>query len=635
MNQSLGDVPSAMGSWDAAIIVQSVVRMYLSRKLFIGMMLRESIKEPIVVEEAPQKYDSFGINNTSGDESWEQEAAEENFIDDHQEPQEPEETGKAWSGEVEEYDDVAPIDAPQDQVASDTSDGVVEGVIADDVVADTPQDVTVFDCVEETVPDPTSEYEKSNADNPSPRPALSGINSLVDDSNMAPHQQYFQYQSATDYGVVLQNQEDQPPNIPKRGFFAGLACKFDDAVMDAMGKVQAVVTCSAMVEPGNYASAGGLAEAFEAEQFKMDNGVMFAASSEVQSQQDEGMQDKYNEQIKAHQQQDLFVDQAPPQTQYVNDYHFNHHLQMGWIALDQGCPYCSSQLMKSPNGPNHCLACGPILSQQVVNTDAAPPAVDANPFSALGDFTAVNNSVTPMTVPANPAIISQVQQPVHDRQYDFDPRVESAPTPTEHQIAVANQALVMQNTAHIQNQLQSMQIDPPMRPEWEQDADDGKENSAGDPNVSKQLNEAKMRIEDAKKFILSRTRTRVPPTSSLQSMQMYNSGDHLQVFRPHTSMMTPVSNQVAGQPMVTSYTPGAQSVGNCGPQTYLVTSPVRAPPTPEMRVMGSLMSPGTDSNDNVLEKMAQVGTEPPMSEMTHSEHDGYRTPQMPGKYFFA
>lgn len=282
-------------------------------------------------------------------------------------------------------------------------------------------------------------------------------------------------------------------------------------------------------------------------------------------------------------------------------------------------------------------------------------------------------------------------------QFSFNPpsvssaqlREASAATPTQEMIAAQQLQLQMMQAAHIQNQMQLLAL--ATRNSFAQ-GDDAKENAPGDAN--KQLEDAKNRIEDAKQFIMSRNANRMnmPPVHNMTpfgvrpQMSMTPSG-----VGPQMSMMTPsgvrpqmsmtpsgareqmlmisLSGQAnALQSAINNLTPGGQSVqsfqpGSVGvqggasifrPQPNFTPSShqIRAP-TPEMRAKGSLMSPGTDTNDEVANKMVannsntaaaeqmsvmaahgEVSSNPAV-ESGEPQNDGYLTPEMPGRYFFA
>ncbi|KAL7537005.1 hypothetical protein ACHAXR_010530 [Thalassiosira sp. AJA248-18] len=742
---SVGEFTHGMGSWEAAIIIQSFARRFLAKKVFLGMMLRESNRDyhqdevAEVAAEEPAGFESLGINNPTGNED------EENW----------ENAPQDVSGEmVQDVDaQAANADPPENGTCFVTEDNsqVDNNAMTKCVSGEEVQDGAEFERAQATTADAPENGTRFVTED----------NSLVDNNAMTKLQE----QEVPMSGSGAQDVQNRAV-APARGFFAEIACKFDDAVTEAMGKVQSVVTCS-MTEPNSFIE-GNLAEAFEAEQFKMGNCSFSDQPSSGQvkygsvqsSSFGQDTQDKYNGQIKFLTMNGWRVANAscnrcnrafmirpedgqmmcaacddiesgpeqtnvpatahphPPQPEHVANppvqiqqsvvnhvvnqvapsdlfsIEMNHRIQMGWVAMNHGCPYCNAQLMRKPNdNMDHCLACGPIDAQPI-NTAAAPsmPPTGAN-YTSLGamsnatpnanplsDITAVHyGSATPSVAPSSmPMPASQGHSmysqapPVH---HYADPREESASTPRDYQGIAPNQIQMMQDSRqhlqshqmtpnqmnqlqmmqdsrqHLQSHMQTMQI-APRRDEWAHGADETKENVAGDANVSAQINDAKLRIEDAKKFIMSRSSRRMPPPSNMPPftrMQNGTPGAQPNAFRPQMSMMTPVS-QAVQQPMVTSYTP----LGTFRPQMNMVTSPgsQRGVPTPQMREMGSLMSPGTDSNDDILQKIAHQGgvSHPQMSEMSPpgtqasdyhvdppgtDENDGYKTPQMPGKYFFA
>lgn len=231
---------------------------------------------------------------------------------------------------------------------------------------------------------------------------------------------------------------------------------------------------------------------------------------------------------------------------------------------------------------------------------------------------------------------------------NYDPREEGELTPKQHAVIAPNH-----------NQMMHMD-------KWAS-SDDAKENAPGDANRSRQLEDAKLRIEDAKKFIMSRNTRRATPTSQTARPPINNMtpGAQARSFRPLS--MTPgsqagyVQPRMSGTPrtraspqMKTMSGPGSQAnifrppvnLGTPGPQTYQnlgslmsqesetsCTSPgIEHTTTPGTRRANDarmsadgMMSPGAQRVNDDEKFMSTPGT----------QNSGYRTPQMPGKYFFA
>mmetsp|Transcript_39370 Transcript_39370/g.70882 ORF Transcript_39370/g.70882 Transcript_39370/m.70882 type:complete len:1285 (+) Transcript_39370:209-4063(+) len=488
------------------------------------------------------------------------------------------------------------------------------------------------------------------------------------------------------------------------------------------------------------------------------------------------------------------VNHAPPRPESVVANHaapsqlysieMNRRLQMGWLAINHGCPYCNSQLMRKPNdNMDHCLACGPIFAQPT-HTNVTPSMPTHTSYTPLGsrqsnvhqntntnplrDVAAAHYGAAadqtkstvmplmPRPMPTDqayptPTAYSQAPPPPHSAQ-NYHAREERAPTPRQHGVIAPNQVEMMQNahihmmqtastptqvqmmqkahnhmiqTASTPNQvqmmqrahnhmmqnastsnqahmmkdarslmmqmqqrnitpnhnqmMQMMQIAP--RDEWAQ-ADEAKENASGGANVSKQLDDAKLRIEDAKKFIMSRSSRRtMTPSSSvsmIHNMPPGHTGTQASTFRPQMRMspshgniqpmmshgniqpmmshgsIQPMMSHGNTQPMIRNMIPGhpGAQANIFRPQMNMMSAGSQAGTPQVMRQMGSLISDGEETNNVHSAQMSAAGahvaqmsimtpgtqTSAPIAQMSAtpgSQHDGFLTPEMPGRYFFA
>ncbi|KAL9181450.1 hypothetical protein ACHAXT_010255 [Thalassiosira profunda] len=390
--------------------------------------------------------------------------------------------------------------------------------------------------------------------------------------------------------------------VPSRGIFADMACKFDDAVTNAMGKVTKMMSCE-MDAPGGFPE--GFIDAFEAEQNRYDaasqayaqvskakyeaqimllnlrgwrisNGacdrcdkawmvnpedgtMLCAACDDVESLPFPTAApvavSPTAEELAPVQQPIAHTPAAMPN---LHDLEMERRLQMGWVATNAGCPHCFSKLVrKRGEEMDHCVSCGPIFTPQNQAMTPSMPALTAyTPQSAHPSIAATPNP--------NP-----VQAIAAKRSDDIslDPRRECAASPT---------------TSMEQNEDIQMQT-APVLPEA-----DAKENAPEAPaNVNDQLDEAKRRIEEAKKFILSRKKSSgIAPQQSLATRE------------PTGQTLSPFTN----------ITQEANVLG----------------PTPNVKAL-SLLSP----------KTAQSNTTPGTGRTLGTKGSGYATPQMPGRYFFA
>jgi hypothetical protein len=233
--------------------------------------------------------------------------------------------------------------------------------------------------------------------------------------------------------------------------------------------------------------------------------------------------------------------------------------------------------------------------------------------------------------------LTTVNGATHTSMHMHAPPATFAMTPKDQEIMAQIQMLNMQLSSN------QIQIANAAQNEGTHADDDTKEN-AGDTNVTKQLEDAKLRIEDAKRFIMSRSNRRaMSPMSNLPPM--INNHPGAQLVKPGMSMMTPTTVGIHPGALPG---PGAQS-GIFRKNSSMTGTPQRAP-TPEMRVMGSLMSAESDHNDEVSPKetaeadplppqdvspQAGPAVDPPMSSSPGMGEEGYASPKVPGRYFFA
>eukprot|EP00584_Thalassiosira_punctigera_P026545 CAMPEP_0172579308 /NCGR_PEP_ID=MMETSP1067-20121228/139178_1 /TAXON_ID=265564 ORGANISM="Thalassiosira punctigera, Strain Tpunct2005C2" /NCGR_SAMPLE_ID=MMETSP1067 /ASSEMBLY_ACC=CAM_ASM_000444 /LENGTH=1233 /DNA_ID=CAMNT_0013372023 /DNA_START=206 /DNA_END=3907 /DNA_ORIENTATION=- len=629
---------------------------------------------------------------------------------------------------------------------------------------------------------------------------------------------------------VLQKEKVLTPGA-NRGLFAKLACKFDDAVTDAMSRVHSIVTCNVSNEENGFES-GGFGDAFDAEHNDLlaapsncgevqyggqaapssvskydtqvmlltmrgwrvtnaschrcnkvlmmlpENGqVMCAGCDDVQvgpepmvipqypnvhpmhvapgqqhfahyapprPEHDANYAAQLSVANNAHMANQMPVPRAPPRPETVVNrppaprpefaishaatpsqlymIEMNRRLQMGWVAMNHGCPYCNSQLMRKPNDDiDHCLACGPIFTQpsQTIATPSMQSFTSSTPLGSrqvpLRDVTAshygaaaaqTKMTVEPPTMPktmnqAHPAPASskpplptsnvqdkknqafahnqaQMMQNAHNEmmmqsaRLSFDSQMMPPQAQMMQTVSTPSQLQMMQNAHNqmmmqsarlsfdyqmmqadstpshaqmMQNLMMQMQLDPnhnnhnqmtqvPSRDQQWAQGDDCKENESGGANVSasEQLEATKHRIEDAKKFIMSRSRSRaMTPLTGIPPM--YN--------------MAPGSVP-QGNPQMKNLNPA--QAGIFRPQPI----PQGAQASPQvMRQMGSLISPGEGPNSahgaqqmstatpTHMRKMmsneteSSVGAPAAAASTLGSQNDGYSTPEMPGRVFFA
>lgn len=527
--------------WRAAIAIQSVARMFLAKKLYLGMLFRESHEyqqdedalEETFAQATSDHFEPLGVNNPT--------------VEDYEE-------GDWATG--------GPGDAPAREHTNE--EWLVEDVTEEHVEdwAEDAEEQTNGEWADEEVQGPDGEYSPQES-----------VQEYAEEAHAPKTTQETESRNV----VVVQKNSRQPAAqpkqaraVPSRGLFAELACKFDDAVTDAIGKVHSIVTCST-----SAIGDGAFREAYDAEQFvgatnPAEEGIIAVSSDlghgpgvyeqkivalamrgwrvankgcprckkslmirpEDGQMMCAGCDDIEAEPVQTFAPPEQAAYHSPPRPErtaglpppppsppaeseagdsvsnLLYDLEMNRRLQLGWVAINKGCPYCSAQLMREPNeSMDHCLACGPIFENKSAVAEA----------------------------------MAQV------RRY---PTVSS-------------------NTVDV------------VAPDAE---DDAKENDA---KVSQQLVDARLRIEDAKQFILARSNRRMPPSAHTTSQPLANSG----VLRPQTNTST-------------------------GSDAF--------------RSMESLMTPETDASPHQTARMT-----PGTAATIRETGSGYRTPQMPGKFFFA
>lgn len=431
---------------DAAIITQSTTRGFLAKKQVLGLMFRE-YEEGTNLDE----FETLGVNNPT-EETDDDEKEEDNqyvVVDTSVDKQEDETISEPEMLEPE----------PQQEKKLESVDVQVQSEAAVQLAPVAPESESLetserFDTIDEMVIHDINQMK--NAISPVVQEMKKALNSSQ------------QKLSSTDVGKTAKS----------RGFFAELACKFDDAVSGALGRA---VSCN------------------------MDVDSMLGFGEEYDELIEQGRA-KYDAQLM------LLVMQ-------------------GWIDSHKPCPRCNKNFMLNPeDGDMMCAGCDDV---GMINPDLTPAETYAPPSSQL------------------------VAMPEHlGCHNDW---VDDAPVVTHHSPL-------------------------PVIHEWSH-ANDDMENSSGDANVSKQLQDAKLRIEDAKKFIVSRSSNnhRMTPTGAhtAASPSRYVLGN---MIPKH-----PASNKVSSPSYSQTYNNG----------------------------MGSLMS--AESN------MTPGGT----------PNSGYRTPVVPDKVFFV
>ena len=185
--------------------------------------------------------------------------------------------------------------------------------------------------------------------------------------------------------------------------------------------------------------------------------------------------------------------------------------------------------------------------------------------------------------------------------------------------------------------------------------DDSKENVHKDANASERLDDAMLRLKEAKMFIMSRAHRQLTPTSQTSTQLLINSmtpgaqsaslmsqvilsrqGYHTDSCFSRQASVAPEAqeNTSMHQLNIVDYPHGAKACV-ARPFQSVITSA-----SPQMlRGMGSLMSPETANNAHHADTMDVLPPEsqrsPQMCASNGTANSGYRTPQMPGRYFFA
>lgn len=233
------------------------------------------------------------------------------------------------------------------------------------------------------------------------------------------------------------------------------------------------------------------------------------------------------------------------------------------------------------------------------------------------------------------------------------------------QTASAPQVKMMQDARDLIMQMQQT----PLQNKMMIPAGEAKENSSQDINVSKQLNDAELRVADAKKFILSRKsrRATTPSERNMRIMKNWPLKTQVNTFKPQGNMSklsSPHEQQVFNPSTHTSIF--RSQIGTTpSSHTQHPINPGQAGTTPAgMRQMGSLISP-TEEPENTMTAQLSAAFAPNQMRMPHqsrahskpigvmtpdiqggahvsqisttpgSQQDGFLTPEMPGRYFFA
>jgi len=186
--------------------------------------------------------------------------------------------------------------------------------------------------------------------------------------------------------------------------------------------------------------------------------------------------------------------------------------------------------------------------------------------------------------------------------------------------------------------------------------DDAKENVHKDANAAERLDDAMFRVNEAKMFLMSRnSNRRITPTSQTSTQLLINGmapGAQSGSFMPQMILSTQGYHTDGCFSRQGSIAPGAQENISMHQSNIIayphgakecVTRPFQSVITsasPQMlRSMGSLMSPETANNAHHADEMILLppGSQhsPQMCASNGTANSGYRTPQMPGKYFFA
>ena len=378
---------------DAAIIIQSTTRGFLAKKQVLGLMFREYEEETNLDE-----FETLGVNNPTEETDDDEKEEDDQYVDVDISVDKQEDT-------ISEPEMLEP--EPQQEEKLESVDVHVQSEAAVQLAPVAPESESLetserFDTIDEMVIHDINQMK--NAISPVVQEMKKALNSSQ------------QKLSSTDVGKTAKS----------RGFFAELACKFDDAVSGALGRA---VSCN------------------------MDVDSMLGFGEEYDELIEQGRA-KYDAQLM------LLVMQ-------------------GWIDSHKPCPRCNKNFMLNPeDGDMMCAGCDDV---GMINPDLTPAETYAPPSSQL------------------------VAMPEHlGCHNDW---VDDAPVVTHHSPLPVMQAPV--DSAHC-NQAPVAPVDELSH------ANDDMENSSGDANVSKQLQDAKLRIEDAKKFIVSRSSNnhRMTPTGA-------------------------------------------------------------------------------------------------------------------------
>ena len=186
--------------------------------------------------------------------------------------------------------------------------------------------------------------------------------------------------------------------------------------------------------------------------------------------------------------------------------------------------------------------------------------------------------------------------------------------------------------------------------------DDVKENVHKDANASERLDDAMLRVKEAKMFLMSRNYNRLITPNSQTSTQLLVNGmapdAQSASFMPQMILSTQgyhtdscfsrqgstapgvKENTSMHQSNVIAYPPGAKA---CAARPF--QSVINSASPKMLRSMGSLMSPEGANNAHHADETVSLppGSQrsPQMCASNMTANSGYRTPQMPAKYFFA
>lgn len=578
------EISSGMGAYEAAIVIQCVARKFLAKKSFLELINEEAIDEKVnenneVKEGTAEQgtsahFVSLGVSNPTQEEEEDCAPAEEAAKGLKQEA----------DAEIEDLIDHISQDTSQSQAATnfdstqDTSDATIAG---------NEEPAPINEEVDPLVQEPTLVTEK----------VPQAENVMVSQKQQVNEYEYNQVLPAP-------NTVANSPKETSRGFFAGLACKFDDAVTDAVGKVHSIVTCSVAADEGGLE---GFGNAFETQQSKYKS----AATSSS------GMV-KHKASLPSH---------------YKYDEQATMLAESGWQVVNAGCHRCNKLLMVRPeDGQLVCCGCetiefksGPMAVPSSRDQDAAPNIV--------------RNSAPKTMVPAHQA------RPTPDASNGLLPPTQARPP-----LSTNQQEVFVPSHSQI---LQMMQTTPNAPMDMWASSDEAKENASRDAHALQQMEDTKLRIEDAKKFIMSRNGrreigqttvknmtpgtqripfrpqsniSRGPNTANSQPLMNVTPGDHVKPVTQSNIFRPPLSPSAGAQTYknlgsLMSVSPENKTSGKHTPAIDMgVMSPANQPRVNAVQLAG-MTSPGTQRASEMLSPGAQ--------------DSGHRTPQMPGRYFFA